>query len=263
MYYELYIDVVFLENLLLDFLLLSLLKRILKCSAGRLRRLLAAVLGSTGICLMYVFSVEQGFFRFLFIYVLLGTVMVKIGLHIKDRRTLGKAVILLYLCSMLLGGIFQWVQERVSLPVYPFLGISLISFCLLEAGMHWLMRFRSGKQNLYQGTVRFHGRTVPVKILRDTGNYLRDPVFGKPVSIITEELQKELCQEEEILFYAVPFHSIGRENGIMQAFFADCLCIQTPEGEAKVIARPLLGVTKEPLSSKDEYDMILHPELLE
>ena len=54
MYYELYIDVWFLRNLLMDFLLLSLLQRILKCPAGKLRRLGAAEIGSTGVCLLYV-----------------------------------------------------------------------------------------------------------------------------------------------------------------------------------------------------------------
>ena len=50
MYYELYLDVLFLENLLADYLLLGLLKRMLKCQAGRLRRMLGAAVGSLGVC---------------------------------------------------------------------------------------------------------------------------------------------------------------------------------------------------------------------
>ena len=42
MYYELYLDVLFLQNLLADYLLLTILKGSLKCQAGRLRRLAEA-----------------------------------------------------------------------------------------------------------------------------------------------------------------------------------------------------------------------------
>jgi len=260
-YYALYIDVLFLRNLLLDYLLLSLLKKILKCPAGKLRRMLAAVLGSAGVCLVYALSWEESWYGLLFVYVVVGVTMVKIGLQLTSGRQMGKAMLLLYLCSAGLGGIFQWLQSRVTFPVYPFLGISLVSFGVLSAAAQWLLRFRCQTGNLFTGTLKFHGRTVPVKILKDTGNNLRDPVFGKPVSIITEEVQKKLCQEE-IFFYPVPFHSIGQTNGMMQAFFADCLWIRT-EDEIKTIEKPLLGITKEPLSSKKEYNMILHPELLE
>lgn len=262
MHYELYIDVWFLRNLLIDFLLLSLLQRILKCPAGKLRRLGAAALGSTGVCLLYVCSVEQEMLRFLLVYVLLSTIMVKVGLHIQDRRMLGKAVFLLYVSSMLLGGIFQWVQRVVPFPWYPFLGISLVSYGLLTAGMQGILRIRDGRQRFLEVTVSFHGRVIPVRALLDTGNRLKDPVFGKPVSIITETVRQKICQEEEILYYQVPFHSIGKQDGMLPAFFADYLCIETPEGRKTVIERPMLGITKEPLSSKEKYDMILQPDLL-
>ena len=53
MYYVLYIDVLFLQNLLLDYLLLTVTARLLKLSPGRIRRLLAAGLGSLLLCLVY------------------------------------------------------------------------------------------------------------------------------------------------------------------------------------------------------------------
>lgn len=263
MYYELYIDVLFLENLLLDYLLLSLLRKLLKCPGGWIRRLLAAALGSMGICLLYAFSLEQSLIGHVLVYVVFSTVMVKVGLCIKGRRRLGKALVLLYVCSGLLGGVFQWVHAHLAFPIYPFVGMSLVSFGLLSIGMKWLLRLFGKEQNFYEVRVQFQGRTIPVKALRDTGNRLRDPIFGRPVSIITEDVKQMLCQEKEILFYPVPFHSVGRARGMMQAFFADRLCIKMPEGEEKILERPLLGITKEPLSSQKEYHMILHPELLE
>ena len=263
MYYELYLDVLFLENLLADYLLLSLLNKILRTSVRRLRRLFGAAIGSLGVCCLYLFFIEGTWMGKLFIYVVFSTVMVKIGLGIRDWRECGRAVILLYICGFLLGGIFQWVQRQNSFSLYPFAGFTLISYCLLSASMKWLMKLRKHLGNVFETVVGFHGRTIRVKGLLDTGNQLRDPIFQKPVSILTEHVKQELCGSEEPLYQMIPFHSLGEPKGLMPAFFADYLCIRKRDGKEKRIERPLLGITKEPLSSQKEYDMILHPDLLE
>lgn len=55
MYYALYIDVLFLENLLLDYLLLTITARLMKLAPGVIRRSLSAALGSLLFCLACVF----------------------------------------------------------------------------------------------------------------------------------------------------------------------------------------------------------------
>ena len=169
----------------------------------------------------------------------------------------------MYLCTFLLGGIVQWIQRYLKFPVYSFLGLSLVSFWILSGGMGWLMRVKGREAGLVKVTLGFHGRVLRIQGLLDTGNHLYDPVFHKPVSVITEDLQRKLCAGEEVLFLQVPFHSIGKQDGLMPAFFADYLCVETQEGQEKQTQRPLIGITKEPLSSKQEYDIILHPDLLE
>lgn len=263
MYYVLYIDVLFLENLLLDYLLLTITARLMKLSAGRLRRILSAALGSLLLCLVYVYLPECPRLTFLLLHTGAAAAMVWLSLKPGSMRILGKALLLLYLCSFLLGGIFGWLQSYLRLPVYPFLGLSLASYWLLSLGMSWLMRFRQKEQHIYSVTLGFRGHTLKVRGLVDTGNGLRDPVFGKPVSILTVELKDALCGTEEVLYYPVPYRSIGKSGGLLPAFYADFLQIETGDGSIRSIERPLLGITKEPLSSKKEYDILLHPALLE
>ena len=263
MYYTLYIDELFLENLLLDYFLLTVIGRVLKLPAGRLRRLLGAALGSLGLCLLYVFSLERTWIGAVLLYGAIAGLMVGVGLHPGSRGLFGKAAVLLYLCSFLLGGIFQWLQTGFSVPAYPFLFFSLISFWILSAGMNWLMRLQRKESRTARVTLYFHGRNICLKGLFDTGNALRDPVFGKPVSILEEKRQKELCQGEEVIFYPIPFHSIGKSHGLLPAFYADSMRLELPDGRQYEISRPLLGVTKEPLSSEKEYEIILHPETVQ
>ncbi len=263
MYYVLYIDVLFLENLLLDYLLLSVTARLLKLSAGRIRRLLCAALGSGLLCLIYALFPGCPPAGFLLLHTAIAAVMVWLGLKTRGLRIFGKALILLYLCSFLLGGIFGWLQNYIRFPVYPFLGLSILSYWLLSLGMGWLTRFRQKERHIYSVTLGFHGRVLKLRGLVDTGNGLHDPVFGKPVSILTKELQLALCGAGDVLFYPVPFHSIGKKDGLLPAFYADFLQIESEGRTLCRVERPLLGVTKEPLSSKKEYGILLHPDLLE
>lgn len=261
MYYELYVDVLFLENLLLDYLLLVLLARLLKRPVRRLRLLTAASLGSLGLCLVYILSLEETWLGAALIYGILSTVMVKAGLGISRIRELGRAVFLLYIISLLLGGIFGLIQRKISFPLYPFFGITLVSYWILTAAMEWLMRYRSRAGKIFRVTISFQGKVIEVRGLLDTGNQLHDPMLHKPVSILTEELQEELCQDRETAFLPIAYHSIGKRDGTLEAFFADYMCIHIADKEKKLVSRPLLGITKEPLSSKNEYNMILHPDL--
>ena len=52
MYYEFYIDVFFVVNLVMDFLLLRLVNRVLKGTATPLSSLAGAALGAAGICVI-------------------------------------------------------------------------------------------------------------------------------------------------------------------------------------------------------------------
>ena len=169
MYYVLYIDVLFLQNLLLDYLLLTVTARLLKLSPGRIRRLLAAGLGSLLLCLVYALWPRCPLPVFLLLHGALAIIMSIAGLRIavRSRTLLGRAVILLYLCSFLLGGIFGWIQGMIRFPVYPFLGLSLLSCWLLSLAARWLFRFRQSEQQICSVTLGFHGRILRLRGLRD------------------------------------------------------------------------------------------------
>ena len=76
MYYELYIDQIFLENLLLNFLLLLMVRMGGKFSASFGRMILGAAVGSLTGCLFVVFHVTDGILTF-FGQLGIGILMVK------------------------------------------------------------------------------------------------------------------------------------------------------------------------------------------
>lgn len=263
MYYTLYIDVFFLENLLTDYLLLTVTGRILKIRIPTVKRILAAGSGSLAVCLVYLAGGQDSITGKLILYGAIAPGMVFLSLPGSERPLYGKAVFLLYLNGFLLGGLFGWLRGAVAFPVYPFLFFTLVSYELLKLLQKDIFRQREQEQDIRSVTIRYGKNTCTVRALLDTGNRLTDPIFGKPVSILTENLKDRLLGGTEPVWYPIPYHSVGRKNGYLPAFYADELEVETEDGVKHRTEKPLLGVTKEPLSSTENYSMILHPALAE
>lgn len=262
MYYTLYIDVFFLENLLTDYLLLTVTGRVLKIRIPEVRRLLAAGIGSLTVCLVYLAGGQNSLAGKLIQYGAAAAGMVFTSLPKNQRGLFWKALFLLYLNGFLLGGIFGWLRNAFAFPVYPFLFFTLLSYELLSLAAKLLFRQKEQEQSIYAVTIRYQENTCTVRALLDTGNRLRDPVFGKPVSIITADLKTELLGEQEPVMYPIPYHSVGRKTGFLPAFYADALELTGMDGACIRTEKPLLGITKEPLSLTENYSMILHPALM-
>ena len=101
-----------------------------------------------------------------------------------------------------------------------------------------------------------------ITALIDSGNGLVEPVSGKPVSLveksIMEGFQTELLSEN---FRIVPFSSIGKEKGVLEAYFIERMEIRRG-GESIVVEKPIIAIAQNGISSKKMYQMILHPALL-
>ena len=114
MYYELYIDVLFLENLILDYLLLCLVRRILGCFTTKRRIWLAAFLGSASFCVLCWFSLLGTAPGMLISHLGLSVLMVKLAYRIRGYRPRLEAVGMLFMWSVVLGGSVLWVEEPVG-----------------------------------------------------------------------------------------------------------------------------------------------------
>ena len=64
------------------------------------------------------------------------------------------------------------------------------------------------------------------------------------------------------LFYYIPYHAVGKTNGLLPGCSIDYLRIDL-DGEARIVKKPVLGICAEQVSSQKRYQMILHPQLLE
>ena len=103
MYYEVDVDLLFLENLWMNIILLLLTAWCCRLPVIFRRILLAAVLGSGGACVMTVYSAALSSAAYFFCMLVLSAAMTAIGLPGKKRFLL--AAVGLYLEGVALGGL--------------------------------------------------------------------------------------------------------------------------------------------------------------
>ncbi len=254
MYYELYIDVFFLVNFMMDYLLLRLTGKMMKCSATHGRIIAGAAAGSLCTCAVMVIPGMNTFVRFVLLHAAGSIPMVKIGLKIGWNRTFLRACVMLYISAFLAGGVMGYFRQYVRGASF-FFALALAGY-FVSLGIWDLVAYLAGR-NAVRCKVRLikGGREYLAEALVDTGNRLRDPVTGKPVSIISakawETLEAEGCRY-------IPYHSVGRPDGVLPAAALDKMCVY--EKTPVWLDRPIVAVCED--ITADDYEMLVHPDLL-
>lgn len=277
MTYDLYIDVVFLVNFVMDYLLLVILRKILKLPGKSLRLIISSGLGALWACLTIVFPVLPLWLEGLITYFGVSSLMVIIAFKMREVRQIGKAVAGLYLTTVMVSGLGYFLYEHTKTgynSVLYFYGVQgkkmpVFIFLLLIAGSYFGIRFvwniilgeRRQNENLYSVILHYRGRTQSLTALLDTGNRLREPVSQRPVNVVTYQACREICERVSNLLF-IPYQAVGTKQGMLPAVKFDEMEIL--DGEHKVIIKePLIAIAAEPLSADGRYQMLLHAEMLE
>ncbi len=258
MYYELYVDVLFLVNFMMDYILLLIVRRMLKCSATYGRVCVGALLGAALTCLIVILPVPY-VVKFLFSYLFINTLMLVTGLKIRKIKTLVKAVILLYIGTFLLGGILGYVRQYVRTGSFLF-AMAILGYYAILGIWNFISHIRRVEDTICQVELYYAGNVYEMRGLIDTGNHLCDPISGQPVSVLDGEKGTEILGDSipEGLRY-IPYHSIGKENGMMAIFQIERMCVHRQE--ECWLEKPLLAISEEQISKTNEYQMILNPSL--
>lgn len=262
MQYELYIDVFFLVNFMMDYILLMLLRKMLACSATHARVILGAAAGAAFTCAIIAVPIPFVFVKLLLFHCVVNVMMLKIGLCIEWGRPFVKAFLFLYIGGFLLGGIIGFLRQYVRIGSLFF--VLALSGYLLASGIWSLMDALLRYNRTHCAAVLYRGgRSCQVKVLVDTGNRLRDSKTGKPVSVIEPGTAKELgfsetLNEAEKLRY-IPYHSIGNAKGALPLFEIDRMCL-AGAGDIVEVHKPLLAVGGEEMGL-DDYGVILNPDI--
>ncbi|MCM1127118.1 MAG: sigma-E processing peptidase SpoIIGA [Lachnospiraceae bacterium] len=257
-----YIDSVFLLNLVMDLYLLKLTAKVLGRTATYPAILAGSTAGALGYCMVLCIPGASYGAKVLFGMLPVGMLMIKITFRTKRFAELFRIMGYLYFFSFLMGGFMLFLKRKIPflgkhenmLPLLLLLGFAGYALC---AG--GIARWEQNRKNCFCTVVIAGDDAKPVKVkaLIDTGNGLSDPVSHKPVAVLDEKVwenMKRWMRPEK--YKIIPYHSIGKERGLLEGYEIDEMTVIESTGERQ-FEKVIIAVFKGNVSGKGSYQMIL------
>lgn len=242
-----YLDIIFLENICMNYIILLATGYILKKNISYIRILLSSVLGSIYVLVTYITNFQTLFG--ITMKILLSIAMVYIAFGSNSIKKQIKELLVFYLTSFAFGGtafaMIYFIKPQnviikngVYIGTYAFNTIligGIVGFVLINI-VFKIVKRKITKEDMYcEMKVIFNGNSVKIKTMIDTGNMLKDPISKKTVAIVEKELIKQILPSsiidnvEKILggkalnldseldnymsvFKLIPFSSLGKEH---------------------------------------------------
>ena len=287
-----YIDVVFLENLILNVIILYATSLISKINLKIIRTLISASIGSIYAIMYYIFQI--GLHSNIIFKFVLSVIMIYVAFNPKEFKTLLKVLILFYLTSFVFGGaslsvIYLVNAQRINIQngmiigKYTmntiFTGI-IIAFIVIVIAFK-IIKSKISKNDLFCD-IRFkiNNKEIKTKAMLDTGNLLKEPITNIPVVVVEHKLLYDVIPNEildnieNILggdledisdevksdyiskLKVIPFTSLGKQNGILLGIKADELIVEEMNSEKK-IDKVIIGIYNKELSKKRTYSALI------
>lgn len=260
MVYELYADSLFLINFVMNLYLLMLVNRKLMRTATRVRLILGAGVGAAVYVLSFCVGIPAWIKWPAGIFAGVG-LMLEIAFRPGTFRSFLKLFGQLCQYSFLIGGMFLAAGSVIPFIRHYTMQISGVlgtgALCFLVLGFCQERAAARRRNPVCRVRLKNKDTYVSASALWDSGNSLREPISGKPVCIIDKEIFQTLWGGEEQPFRAIPYHSIGKENGILQGYLLPALEVES-EGEWRSFCDVYVAVSRE-----CKAGVILNPYLLE
>ncbi len=257
MYYEVYVDVLFVENLCMNAMLLLLTAWWDQAEIKVLRTVAAAALGSLGACVLVVVSdclSGVGYF--------LGSAALAAGMvfmAFRNKRHFVFRVLCLYMQSFVLNGILRYLGQFHRMSGVWFACYSGASAIVLFAAEYIFRNRKKVEERTCLAILRHGECRISIEALFDTGNGLYDPISRRAVSILDQEVLKKLLDDsgKELLPRFIPYHTISGK-GVLTAYVLDGMELVFTGGQ-KCLKHPMVAVMPE---KNIQYKLILHRDLI-
>ena len=208
MYYELYIDLFFLENFMMDSILLLFVRSVFGKKSFTIRTFTAGVIAAVFSCVVIVIRMPEAVKCFCN-YCIIPIVMIWLGVKISNIVQLFEGILLLYFTAICLGGIMQLFRPYMGIVSVMY--VSALMGCFILK-MSWNLLTREGnlQKRCCQVVLYDETKKWDIRAMIDTGNMLQDPAGQKPVHIISKKMAEKIYgteMVEELLEY-----SLSKEN---------------------------------------------------
>ncbi|MGM9876427.1 MAG: sigma-E processing peptidase SpoIIGA [Bacilli bacterium] len=243
---KMYIDLFFIFNFIIDFIITLSVSIILKRKSSYIRMILSSLLGGFSSLLLFT-SLNK-----ILIEIISIILMVVISFGYKGIRYVIKNILYMYILSTLLGGIIYLFNIKVSNNVFfSYLIIIIIAIEVMVLYIKENKKMKNIYNNYYKVDIYFKGNDKLSLIgFVDTGNNLYDPYKKRPIILISNKYYRDDN------FILVPYHTLSG-NGLLKCIKPDIIFIEGIGYKGNV----LVGFSDSP-NLIDGIDVILHKDVM-
>ncbi len=293
-----YAEYVFLENFIMNYIILSLTSKFAKYPTKRIKLILSSSFGA-----LYAFIIFFPSLHFLFsILMKLACSMLIIIISFTPYRfkDFFRLIGIFYLITLVFGGAgfalfyFTSFNGIVSNGIFYISNITIktifiscgVGYILIQFCWGYIQKQLTKEKILIDICISINGENAYLKGLVDTGNSLTDPISKYPV-IIVEYSAIEILFPSEIKdffinnyifnfdkiiaqlsgtswitrFRIIPYQALGTENGMLIGFKPDNVFVQN-EDHNRDIKEIIIAIYHKRLSKSGDYKALLHPDII-
>lgn len=292
-----YIDIVLIENLIMNYIILFTTAVVLKIKVNHIRLILASLLGAGYSIIAYMGIIKV--YSSIILKIILSVLIIYIAFNPQNIKKMCKDLLLFYLVSFVFGGAaFALIyiikpqnilmKNGLFLGTYPLKTVMLgavVAFCIIIGAFAIIKNKISKKDMFCEIEILINQKKIKTKAMIDTGNMLKEPITNVPV-IVVEHILLYSCIPKEILnnlkeimggdfknipcaiqekyiskLKLIPFSSLGKQNGMLIGIRPEYVKIITDEQE-KINKNVIIGIYEKSLTKKGEYQALIGIELL-
>lgn len=292
-----YIDIVLLENLVMNYIILYVTAIIVKTEIRYIRILIGSLIGGIYAIITYISNLQ--IYSTLILKIILSIIMVYISFEPQSLKKMLKELLIFYLTSFLFGGVafalLYFVNPKnilakngILIGTYPIkialLG-GIIGSAIVITSFKIIKSRISNKDMFCNINLKINEKTIKTRAMIDTGNLLKEPISNIPVVVVEhmllydviskeildnlekilggdfENIPEEIKNEYTLKLKIIPYASLGKQNGMLLGIKADNIIIEKDEEKIKK-KDIIIGIYNKSLTKRGEYRALIGIDLL-
>ena len=272
-----YIDVVLIENLIMNYIIIFATGIILKIKMKQIRIILGSLIGAIYTIIAYVSNLRI-YSNFILKFIL-SIIIVYVSFNPQTQKQLWKSLLIFYLTSLVFGGaafaIIYVVRPQEILRnnqlIFGTTSMKIILFSAILAFIVIILAFKIVKNKISKKDM-FCDIEVkiitnkPVVVIEHTLLYDCIPkqilnnieqILGGDFTNVPEEIREEYISKLKF----IPFSSLGKQNGMLIGINAKYIKIKSEENE-NINENVIVGIYNKSLTKRGEYRALIGIELV-
>lgn len=290
-----YIDVIIVENLIMNYIILYATGTISKVKISYLRIFCSSLIGAIYAITEYTFKLN--IYSNIIIKTILSVIIIYVAFNPQNIKKMCKQLIIFYVTTFTFGGIATYLiyvlkPQNIIIKNGMYVGTYVLKVIFIGAIIGTIILFIAFKQVKNKITkkdmickikIKINGKEKTLDAMVDTGNMLKEPITGTPVAVVERTslydlLPKEILNNTESILGGdfqnipedikreyipklkiIPFASLGKQNGMLVGIKPEKIEIINEQTEENKNA--IIGIYNKSLTKKGEYNALIGIEL--